>query len=490
PELAKKWLDVGWKAPKEVADYVEKALTRRGSEAENKNKSGVFSQFYAINPVNNEKIPVWVSDYVLSGYGTGAIMAVPAHDQRDFDFAKKFELPIRRVIAPVSSIENQVSGQNSIQNTKYKIQDTDLAEAYTEKGVIINSKEWDGLKTPQDMSNILEWLEKKGIGEKEVNYHLRDWLISRQRYWGPPIPMIYCLNCASEGKSWSNLASQGEILRESSEMAGWWPVLEADLPVLLPEVEDFKPKGSGKSPLANIETFVNTKCPNCGGPAKRETDVSDTFLDSAWYFLRYTSTDIESSAYDIERVKKWLPVKMYIGGAEHSVLHLLYSRFITMVLADLGYFGFSSKGRPASGWEEPYERFYAHGLLIKDGAKMSKSKGNVIVPDAYIAKFGADTLRMYLMFLGPFSAGGDFRDSGIEGMNRFLRRVWTLLKKSQISTLKSQNYNSKLKTYELDKAMNIAVKKVTEDLENLRYNTAIAHLMEYYNELSDFYTKY
>lgn len=404
------------KIRKELSEYVKKSQNKSEDERkENKEKSGVFTGFNAVNPVNGEEIPVWVSDYVLSGYGTGAIMAVPAHDERDFEFAKKFDLPIKEVI-----------GGGDIR-----------AKAYEGDGEIINSQDWNGWKTPESISKVISWLEEKGLGKKQINYHLRDWLISRQRYWGPPIPMIHCEKC------------------------GWNPVPEEDLPVLLPEVEDYKPKGNGKSPLANIESFVSTTCPKCGGEAKRETDVSDSFVDSCWYFFRYTSTDIENNAFDIERVKKWLPVNMYIGGAEHSVLHLLYARFITMVLHDLKFIDF----------EEPFSRFFAHGLIIKDGAKMSKSKGNVIVPDQYIAKFGADTLRCYLMFLGPFSAGGDFRDSGMEGMNRFLKRVWKMIESAADVDSDSQMLNK-------------TVKKVTEDVSELRYNTAIAGLMECYNALS------
>ncbi|MEK7450802.1 MAG: class I tRNA ligase family protein, partial [Patescibacteria group bacterium] len=381
---------------KEVIDYV-KISTNKSDEERRKEKSGVFTGEYIINPLTKKKIPVWIADYVLMGYGTGAIMAVPAEDERDREFAEKYKIPIERTS-----------------------------------------------------------LSAKPVGKKVVNYHLRDWLISRQRYWGPPIPMINCSKC------------------------GWQPVAEDQLPVLLPDLKDWKPLGTGKSPLANHPEFYETNCPKCKGPAKRETDVSDTFLDSAWYFLRYIGTELDKKPFEEPRVKKWLPVSMYIGGPEHAVLHLLYSRFIWMVLYDLGYFDFSSKGRPASGWDEPFTKFYAHGLIIKDGAKMSKSKGNVVVPDAYIKKYGADVLRCYLMFTGPFNMGGDFRDSGIEGMFRFLKRAWTL-----VLSVKGKDANPALDIF-----MHKTIKSVTEDMENLNYNTAIAHLMEYYNELYSFYTKH
>lgn len=379
----------------EIKDYVENAKKKTGSPDGVLTKSGVFTGEYIINPLTKKKIPVWIADYVLMGYGTGAIMAVPAEDERDREFAEKYKIPIEKTS-----------------------------------------------------------LSAKPVGKKVVNYHLRDWLISRQRYWGPPIPMINCPKC------------------------GWQAVPEDQLPVLLPDLKDWKPLGihstsSGqavKSPLANHPEFYETKCPNCGGEAKRETDVSDTFLDSAWYFLRYVGTELDKKPFDDSRVKKWLPVNMYIGGPEHAVLHLLYSRFITMALHDLGFISF----------DEPFTKFYAHGLIIKDGAKMSKSKGNVVVPDAYIKKYGADALRCYLMFTGPFNMGGDFRDSGIEGMSRFLKRVWTL-----VASVKGKDANPALAVF-----MHKTVKSVTEDMENLNYNTAIAHLMEYYNELHSFYTKY
>lgn len=369
---------------KEVINYVA-ASSKKNNQDRQKEKTGVFSGEYVINSVTKKKIPVWIADYVLMDYGTGAIMAVPAEDQRDREFAQKYNIPIDKTT-----------------------------------------------------------LTAKPEGKKITNYHLRDWLISRQRYWGPPIPMIYC------------------------EIDGWQPVPEKDLPVDLPFIEDYKPLGTGRSPLENHPEFYKTTCPNCGGRAKRETDVSDTFLDSSWYFLRYVSTDIDALAFDTKRVKKWLPVNMYIGGAEHSVLHLLYSRFISMALKDLGFISF----------EEPFAKFRAHGLIIKDGAKMSKSKGNVVIPDEYVRKFGADTLRAYLMFMGPFSQGGDFRDTGIEGMHRFLKRVWTLFAKTNNSELRTENGNENLIM------MHKTIKKITEDIEKLGYNTAIAALMEWYNFLS------
>lgn len=474
-------LEIGNETREEVKKYVEEAKNKTDIErtAVGKEKTGVFSGLYAINPVNNEKIPVWVADYVLSGYGTGAIMAVPAHDVRDFEFAKKYNLPVIEVIkpavefrGPVASHPHPTASLNDVllgRSTGVPRFASPLNEPYEGAGILINSGEWDGFEVPTDMDKVLTWLEGKGLGRRRANYHLRDWLISRQRYWGPPIPIIYCRKC------W-------EKIEDSSQKSGLvygvdytkihglehiiHPVPEAELPVMLPDVSDWKPMGTGKSPLANHPEFYNTKCPNCGSDAKRETDVSDTFLDSAWYFLRYPSTDIEKAPFDTERTRKWLPVDQYIGGAEHSVLHLLYSRFVTQVLKDLNFIDF----------EEPFTKFFAHGLIIKDGAKMSKSKGNVVVPDEYIAKYGADTLRTYLMFIGPYSDGGDFRDSGIEGMNKFLRKVWKLLshyeeKPSNISAGRAQ-------------IMMRTIKKVTEDISTFSYNTAIASLMEWYNYLN------
>lgn len=433
-----------------VSEYIKLANSKSNIERtdDTKEKTGVFSGLYAINPATHKEIPIWIADYVLSGYGTGAIMAVPAHDTRDYEFAKKYDLSIVEVIA---------GGDIS-------------KEAYTGSGKLINSGEWDGFIMPSSMSRVISYLEEKYIGSAENQYHLRDWLISRQRYWGPPIPMIHCIDCEGEGKG------------ERTDMPGWYSVELNNLPVLLPDVSDWKPLGTGKSPLANHPEFYNVTCPACGKDAIRETDVSDTFLDSAWYFLGYISDVITGSEketmskgidmdqdgvtpWDKTTAKSWLPVAKYIGGAEHSVLHLLYSRFISMVLHDLKFTQF----------EEPFQSFYAHGLIVKDGAKMSKSKGNVVVPDEYINKYGADTLRAYLMFLGPFSDGGDFRDSGIEGMHRFIKRVWNLaVTKVGDVTMSDEGYTIMHKT----------IKKVTEDIEAFKYNTAIASLMEWYNFLS------
>ncbi len=424
---------------KEVVDYIQEAGKKTDQDRTNaeKEKTGIFSGLYAQNPLNGNRIPIWIADYVLMGYGTGAIMAVPAHDTRDYEFAKKYNLPIVEVIQSKNGVDK---------------------EPYIGSGELINSGNWNGWKMPHEMSRVLVDMENRGIGKKTAQYHLRDWLISRQRYWGPPIPMIFCDSCQKEGR--------GQL----KDMPGWYSESEENLPVMLPDVEDWKPMGTGKAPLASHPEFYKVACPECGAAARRETDVSDTFLDSAWYFLRYVSTDKSEVAFDSDRVKKWLPVHSYIGGAEHSVLHLLYSRFVTMFLKDLGMIDF----------EEPFARFFAHGLIIKDGAKMSKSKGNVVVPDEYIAKYGADTLRLYLMFLGPFSDGGDFRDSGIEGMNRFVKRVWKLF--GSDFTLKSQN---EVLSGDREYMLNKTIKKVSEDLNSLSYNTAIASLMEWANFLQD-----
>ena len=385
-----------------------------------KDKTGVWTGASAVNPMTREEIPVWIADYVLMEYGTGAIMAVPAHDERDFEFASKYGLPIRRVIA--------APGEAA---------DTPLAAAYTGEGRLVNSGRYDHLDVATGTQAIVAALQELGMGTGRTNYRLHDWCISRQRYWGPPIPILYCDAC------------------------GTVPVPEEQLPVRLPEIADFKPDASGVSPLARHEEWYLTACPQCGGRARRETDVSDTFLDSAWYFLRYPSAHDATQAFDPELTQAWLPVDSYIGGNEHAVLHLLYARFVTMVLKDLGRIDF----------EEPFRKFRAHGLIIKDGAKMSKSRGNVVVPDAYLEEWGADTFRTYLMFLGPYQEGGDFRDAGISGPYNFLSRLWSAALAAEERPLAP----------EVEQKLHAAIKRVTEDLEALSYNTAIAAMMEYLN---------
>jgi leucyl-tRNA synthetase len=420
------WVD-GLATPEQrsaVAAYRERAakmdlVSRRAV----KDKTGVFTGSYAINPATQRRIPIWIADYVLAEYGTGAIMAVPAHDQRDFDFATVFGLPIIRVIA--------AEGETA---------DTPLEAAYDGPGHLVNSGQFDGMDAEAAKHAITEWLASRGAGNFRVEYRLHDWCISRQRYWGPPIPMIYCDGC------------------------GIVPVPESDLPVVLPEIEDFRPDASGVAPLARVRSFYEVACPQCGGSARRETDVSDTFLDSAWYFLRYPSADRHDVAMDPELTRKWLPVDTYIGGNEHAVLHLMYSRFINMALYDLGY----------APTEEPFKRFRAHGLIIREGAKMSKSRGNVVNPDQYLDQHGADVFRMYMMFLGPYEEGGDFRDEGIAGIRRFLDGVWRLVREHDASTRASEA---------LARATHRAIKKVQEDIEQLGYNTAIAALMTLLNDI-------
>ncbi len=440
---------------KEVEDYIKAASKKSEEEriAEGKEKTGVeLKGIKAINPANKEEISVWVADYVLATYGTGAIMAVPAHDERDYEFAKKYKLPIMKVISSVLIRYPEGVGvsQGAASNTVHI--EGDLWEG---EGELINSGKFTGMDSEKAKWEITKFVG----GKKQIQYRLRDWLISRQRYWGPPIPMIYCPACAE--------ASAGK------ENAGWQPVPEKDLPVKLPFVKNFRPTGTGESPLASVKSFYETKCPKCGGKAKRETDVSDTFLDSAWYYLRYPSTRSARSgqvSWDPAITRKWLPVNMYIGGAEHSVLHLLYSRFLGMAFHDL----------KLTDYDEPFVKFRAHGLLISEGAKMSKSKGNVVVPDEYIKKFGADALRMYLMFLAPFDQGGDFRDAAIVGPIRFLERAWSLYasgnQQHKTREVAEENRN-------LERVLNQTIKKVTEDIERLSYNTAISALMILLNEL-------
>jgi leucyl-tRNA synthetase len=455
-------------------------VSRKVGERE---KTGVFTGGFALNPATGQPIPVWIADYVLMEYGTGAIMAVPGHDERDFEFARRYGLPIVRVVAEGMSPRAERGGGASSAESSPRPRatrgggggvpsaDAPLESAFTdnEQGVLVHSGQFDGLKVPEAKRAITAWLAERGAGKAVVNYRLHDWTISRQRYWGPPIPIIYC------------------------DEHGAVPVPEKDLPVELPIIEDFKPDDTGVSPLARHEEWYYVPCPVCGKRSRRETDVSDTFLDSSWYYLRYPSTEFDDRPFDPARTRKWLPVTSYIGGNEHAVLHLLYSRFITMVLHDLGHLDF----------EEPFRKFRAHGLIVKDGSKMSKSRGNVVVPDEFIAKWGADTFRMYLMFLGPFQEGGDFRDEGISGPRRFLEKVWKLVgetaaesgvrsrESGETSTLTPDPRRGHPDSRHLtpDSRLLIkyhqTVKRVTEGMEQLHYNTSIAALMEFVNALRE-----
>ena len=414
-------IDITTKPHKEnVEDYMEKAKkeTDINRSAEGREKTGVETGAYVKNPINGKIIPVWIADYVLASYGTGAVMAVPAHDERDFAFAQKYKLPITQVIKP--------SDGSTIP--------TD--EAFTDDGVLINSETFNDLTSADARKKITEKLEKEKKGEYKIQYKLRDWLISRQRFWGAPIPIVYCDEC-------------GEV-----------PVPEEDLPVVLPlEGVDFNPKG--ESPLATVDDFVHTKCPQCGKPAKREVDTMDTFVCSSWYFLRYPNAQNSKKAFDKKLTDEWLPVDMYIGGPEHACMHLLYARFITKALHDFGLIDF----------DEPFKKLVHQGLITKDGAKMSKSKGNTVSPDEFVEKYGSDVFRMYLMFMGPFTDGGDWNDSGIKGIARFVDKFYDLIyTKADVQDKKT-----------LQKTLHKTIKKVTEDMERFQFNTAISALMEFTN---------
>ncbi|MGD9115873.1 MAG: leucine--tRNA ligase [Dehalococcoidia bacterium] len=413
----------------EVEAYIAK--TRRQTEIERlsteREKDGVFIGAYVTNRLNGEKVPIWIADYVLLGYGTGAVMGVPAHDERDFAFATKYDIPIRVVVAPPDW-----DGK-------------DLTEAYVEPGEMVNSGQFDGQPSPEAIVAITDFMEEKGWGRHTVSYRLRDWLISRQRYWGAPIPMIYCDKC------------------------GVVPVPEKDLPVLLPEDAEFKP--TGESPLKYNDKFVNTKCPKCGAAAKRETDTMDTFMCSSWYFLRYASPRDEKAAFDDKKVKYWLPVDLYTGGAEHAVMHLFYARFFTKALRDMKLIDFG----------EPFTRLFNQGIIIAEKQKMSKSKGNVVTPDAYVSELGADAVRAYLMFIGPWEQGGEWNDSGISGVSRWLNRVWNLVLGGYKQVGKGDPAE---KERALARLTHQTIRKVTQDIERLRLNTMVAALMEYTNYLT------
>jgi len=413
-----------------VRDYIEasKHKTELDRLSNVKEKSGVELQgIKVINPFNKKIIPVWVSDYVLGGYGTGAVMAVPAHDQRDFDFAKKFELPIIQVVSE--------DGQSH-----------DLSAAYEGDGVMINAGDLNNLPNAIGKDRIVESIGAK----KKINYKFRDWLISRQRYWGTPIPMIYCKEC------------------------GTVPVPEKDLPVVLPKVKDYTPDEKGRSPLAKVEKFLKVKCPECGAPAERETDTMDTFVDSSWYYLRYVDPKNKKHFADSNKIKNWLPVKIYIGGPEHAVMHLLYVRFFTKFLHDEGYLDF----------KEPFISLRHQGMILgPDGQKMSKSKGNVIDPDELVEKFGADSVRVYICFMAEYSQGGPWDPTGILGAYRFLNRVYDLFNKIKFDKkTKSENIIPK-EQRDLNRLVHKTIKKVGEDIAAFKFNTAISALMILLNEM-------
>ena len=423
----------------EVLEYQEKA--RRMTDIErtstSNEKTGVFTGRYAINPVNDKEIPIYISDYVLMGYGTGAIMAVPAHDQRDFDFAKKFGLDIIPVVDPEDP----------------SIDLYDLKEAFVAEGKMINSGRFDGMNNKEAIPAMIEWLNEQGIGDKTVNFRLRDWLISRQRYWGAPIPMIWCDEC------------------------GWVPEKEENLPVLLPTDVEFT--GKGESPITTSKSFVDTKCPCCGRPARREVDTMDTFVDSSWYFLRYCDPHNDKAPFDRTKADYWMDVDQYIGGVEHAILHLMYARFFQMFLHDIGL----------SKEEEPFKNLLTQGMVIKDGAKMSKSLGNVVSPAEIQARYGSDTARLFILFAAPPEKELDWSDEGVEGSYRFLNRVYRLVYE-YINDIRGDREvpegftanNAADKS--LNFMLNAAIKKVTEDAGGrFNFNTAIASIMELVNEM-------
>jgi leucyl-tRNA synthetase len=409
----------------DVLDYVRRTAARSFAEREEKEKDGVFTGRYATNPANGERLPIWVADYVLVEYGSGAVGGVPAHDERDYEFARRYDLPIRTVIVPADGSEPELP-----------------YVAKSEEAMLANSEQFSGLPAAEGARKIVEWLGEQGRGRPAVSYRLRDWLISRQRYWGSPIPVVHCGEC------------------------GIVPVLEEDLPVLLPEIEDYAPKG--KSPLETAEDWIRVPCSNCGREGRREADTMDTFVDSSWYFLRYCDPHNDRAPFDRAAIDEWLPVDQYIGGVEHAVMHLLYARYFVKVLNDLGLVGF----------REPFARLFNHGWVDMGGAKMSKSRGNVVSPDEIVAEHGADALRLYILFIGPADARVDWQDTGLGGMSRFLRRLWRVA--LEVIEMPEPPADGPLahKTHE-------TIAKVTDDIgRRFAYNTAIAAVMELVNEIA------
>jgi leucyl-tRNA synthetase len=420
-----------------VTQYLTAAAQKSDLERTDlaKEKTGVFSGAYAINPVNDEKIPIWVADYVLISYGTGAIMAVPAHDERDWDFAKAFKLPIILVVAA----EKPESGKDY---------SAEPAECTAADGYSVNSGAFTGMPTAEAKKRITDWLEEKGIGKKAVNYKLRDWIFSRQRYWGEPIPVVHCAQC------------------------GIVPLSEKDLPLKLPEVTSYAPTGTGESPLAGITEWVNTVCPKCGGPAKRETNTMPQWAGSCWYYIRYLDPHNASAPAAQDKIGYWLPVDLYVGGAEHAVLHLLYSRFWHKVLYDCGLVNSV----------EPFQRLINQGMILgEDNQKMSKSRGNVINPDDIITHYGADAMRVYEMFMGPLEVSKPWITAGLIGVSRFLERLWAIGEKPLCEAVPGIDTAGGAA---LHKLLHRTIKKVTADTASINFNTAISAMMIYSNELA------
>lgn len=427
----------GKQQAEQVRAFVQRVMRedKAARTDEKQEKEGVFTGAYAVNPLNNEKIPIWVGNFVLMEYGTGAIMSVPAHDQRDFEFAKKYKLPIRVVI----------------QNPEQNLVAESMKQAYTEDGSMANSGSFDGISNSAAKEKIADHVEQSKLGKRTVNWRLRDWGISRQRYWGTPIPIIYCKTC------------------------GAVPVPEKELPVRLPM--DVALTGKGKSPLAESKAFQETTCPKCQGPARRETDTMDTFVDSSWYFLRYCSPKESNAPFDKKAAGYWMSVDQYIGGIEHAVLHLLYARFFTKVIRDLGLFD----------GDEPFLNLLTQGMVIKDGAKMSKSKGNVVDPDFILSKYGADTARLFSLFAAPPERDLDWSDQGVEGAYRFLHRVWNIIYKHSGAINGVKPAGIEARGDALYRKTHLTIKKVTEDIEReFHFNTAISALMELVNEMYDY----
>jgi leucyl-tRNA synthetase len=432
-------LAAGTEHEQAVHDYVNRSLSEHSEErgAADREKTGVPLGRTVTNPVDGEQIPMYVADYVLMEYGTGAIMAVPAHDQRDYEFAQAFGLPIRRVVEPADGGGEEIEGEAFV--------------AHSDDEVLVNSGRFSGMPSVQAKEAIVDWLDREGRGHRSVNYRLRDWLLSRQRYWGCPIPIVHCDGC------------------------GLVPVPDDELPVVLPDISDYHPRG--RSPLATAEDWLNTPCPRCGKPAQRETDTMDTFVDSSWYFLRYCDAANEEAPYDPAILASWMPVDQYIGGVEHAILHLMYARFFVKALADMGLLTV----------QEPFKALFTQGMITRDGAKMSKSKGNVISPTVYVERYGADTARCYILFIGPPDQDADWSDSGVEGVHRFLGRLWRLgaelAEQGPPAPVDAAANGAAGDDLELLRKAHWAIDKVTGDLSGrFAFNTAIAAVMELVNE--------